>query len=1034
MRLQQLVAGWRGAERGQPLSDLHAECAAAVGPGGRHLLPAGVLHVRRLDTTTLAAALQRRPGQPRGAVLSFRVAPHGGFDAALVPVGPAGEPADRFLLAIEEELPLRDQVALYGHAIGHLLLNRESRQMGQLLPLDPQDGYSHAEILGELRLLENVRRPLDRRVLETYPLLAGLLGAREQPPASLTDMTVDLRQRLAHAGWRGQLVEAPYTFTAGRVYISGNSVRRGPKLTADALLRAEASLPLALVQTRRAGETLEVAERRLMEYARERLALPFAYLLDSDGTVHELDWSAGRDAVRRALGALPGRDELWDRWSAALDLEDRNARDTLLYPYQLSRSRPRYYQEAAINRAVIAALRARRGLRQPRILLTLATGTGKTKVAFQIVWKLKRARAIGNVLFITDRDYLLGQAMDNEFAPFGDARHRIQGGTNTSRDIYFATYQAIAEDERRKGLYREYPSNFFDLVIIDECHRGSAQDESNWRAILEYFTDAVQVGLTATPLRDDNVQTYEYFGEPITIYSLRTGIQDGFLAPYRVRRIVMSTVAEPVRSSEESTPHATVTSALETSATLRARTQTVAEHLAEYMRRTGPFAKTIVFCVDQAHAEDMRLALEAAMSEQVARYPGYVERIVADEGQEGKRALGRFSTPDERTPVIVTTSKLLTTGVDVPTCKNIVLARPIGSMVEFKQIIGRGTRLHEPEKTWFTILDYSGATQLFFDPEFDGDPELVEVEPLVPEPIQRAAPLPQSPEQLADEPVLPIVEPGDTEVVDADGVAHETEVPGPVTGDGARAPATIKAPAAEHQPPSEPVQVGGDDGAMPYEVTAAPKGPEIQEDPGGYISRSGIPEITTYTPASDGRVIKVTGEIVYELGPDGTTLRVLSFRDYAAAALEGLAPTSTDLRQRWLRDEQRAEIRRRLTEEGVDLQTLATSMGQPDADPLDLLLHVAFGQPVLSRRDRADRVRREQEAFFARHSPAARVILDTVLQKYVTGEAQDVNDPELLKVLPLSSQGTFVELAQRFGGGAKVRSALRELQELLYSA
>ncbi len=764
LRLQQLVAGWRGAERGQPLSALHDECLNAVGPGGRHLLPAYLLPVRNLDETNLRTAIQRANGRLRGTSVRFRFRVSGRFDAALVPFGPTGTTPDRWLFAFEENLSVREQVALYGHALGHLLLNREQVQLGQLPPLDPRDGHAHRDTLAELRLDEAVRQLVDRRVLETYPLLAELLRGREEPPITLDTATNDLRQQLAHAGWRGPFLNSPYVFTNGRVYIRGTVPQHGRKLRVDALLRAAASLPIAVVQTIHAGQTREAVIQRLKEYAHFRLTVPFAYLLEEDGTMLEFDWTTGEEPKRAVRSTVPTRDELLNRWLASLELSDATARNALTQPYRLG-AMPRYYQEAAINRAIIATLQAKRQKRSPRILLTLATGTGKTKVAFQLLWKLKRSSAIRNVLFITDRDYLLSQAMDNEFAPFGDARTRILGEAKTSRDVVFATYQAIADTGERLGLYRSYPRNFFDVVIIDECHRGSAQEDSRWRTILEHFDTAIQIGLTATPLKNDMVQTDDYFGEPIYTYSLRTGINDGFLAPYRVRYVLMGSKQEEEQSQEthevqkapptpvaSSTPSSTSTQDdgfdadasmngqeinEETAATLIARTSLIAQHLATYLRQSDPLAKTIVFCVDQAHAESMRVALEQACSEYVMRYTGYIERIVSEEGTEGKRALGRFSTPEERTPVIVTTSRLLSTGVDVPTCKNIVLARPVRSMVEFKQIIGRGSRLHEPDKTWFTIIDYAGAIRLFFDASFDGDPELVEVEPLLPQ-LQQA--------------------------------------------------------------------------------------------------------------------------------------------------------------------------------------------------------------------------------------------------------------------------------------------------------
>src|SRR5437868_3329668 len=600
MRLQQLVTGWRGAERGQPLSVLHNECLNAVGPGGRHLLPASLLLVKNLDETHLQAAIRTSNGKGRGSRVRFRVKMPGRFDSALVPTGAAGEVPDRWLLAVEENLSLRDQVALYGHALGHLLLNREQEKLGQLPQLDPRDGYAHSDWLAELRMLETVRQPLDRRVLETYPLLTELLGGREEASAVIDLASSDLRQRLAQFGWRGQYVETPYVFTNGRVFIRENSTQHGRKLRVDALLRAEASLPIAVVQTIHAGQTREDVVRRLMEYAHNRLAVPFAYLLEDDGSIQEFDWTAGDTPAQAVLTDLPARDTLWNRWAQALGLTDKQAKDALHYPYQLSAPKPRYYQEAAINRAVIAVLQAKRNLRPPRILLTLATGTGKTKIAFQLVWKLKRTRAIRNVLYLTDRDWLLSQAMDNDFAPFGDARDRIRGEAATSHDILFATYQAIADNETRSGPYRHFPRDFFDVIIVDECHRGSAQADSRWRVILEHFESAVQIGMTATPLSTETVQTDEYFGRLIHSYSLRMGINDGFLAPYRVRRVLMGAKQEEEQTGEAEEVETQANNEIvsrdeedsfipdtpiieETSATMRARTRVIAQHLAAYM-------------------------------------------------------------------------------------------------------------------------------------------------------------------------------------------------------------------------------------------------------------------------------------------------------------------------------------------------------------------------------------------------------------------------------------------------------------------
>jgi len=1074
VRLQQLVAGWQGAERNQPLSELHNECLNAAGPGGRHLLPARLLLVEDLDETHLQAALHRLNGKWHGGQLRFHFKVAGRFDAALVPIGPAGEPPDRWLLAIEAHLLIREQVALYAHALGHLLLNNEQAKMDRLPALDPTDGYAHRDMLAELRMLETTRQPLDRRVLETYPSLTALLGVRDEPPAVLDLVASDLRRRLAQWGWRGQqYVETPYVFTNGRVSIGEASIRHGKKLRVDALLRAEVSLPIAVVQTIHAGEIREEVIRRLKEYAHNRLAVPFAYLMDTDDTIHEFDWTMSEEPVHSVLTALPDRDALRNRWLEALGLTDRQAQEALQYPYQLSSHKPRYYQEAAINRAVIAVLQAKRGLRKLRILLTLATGTGKTKIAFQLAWKLKRARAIRNVLYLTDRDWLLSQAMDNDFAPFGDARQRILGEAKTSRDIVFATYQAIADNEARAGLYHDFPRDFFDVIIVDECHRGSAQDDSRWRTILEYFESAVQIGMTATPLSTEAVQTDAYFGKPIYTYSLRTGINDGFLAPYRVRRVLMgekqvdeqdAQPAETELSETSDISHAAVATVAgvvgvadgdeddnypvdpileETSATLRTRTRAIARHLATYMQQTDQLAKTIVFCVDQEHAEKMRGALEVACAEQVMRYRGYIERIVSEEGTEGKRALGRFSTAEERTPVIVTTSRLLSTGVDVPTCKNIVLARPVGSLVEFKQIIGRGSRLYEPEKTWFTIIDYAGAIKLFFDPNFDGDPELVEVEPLVPQPQPQA----EEGGVVTGTPGTLAVKEDTTSSLEGQ---HMVEVPVPLlTGllvsqhrpEEFNYQPAVAAPASpSEQVPIEAKPALPGTAAIIAQPLAIGDASATAQPPLHGGNSTEMPVLVSEPPVvvkqtRSGRTIQVIGEYVYDLAPDGKTLIPrASYREYTAAALKDIVKTPLDLRARWLNKDQREALRGQLSEEGVDLQALATVLQHPEVDPLDLLSYVAFGQEMPTRSQRVERIFREHAGFFNRYRPEAREMLKAILGKYVAGEAADISDPELLKVPPLSEQGTFVELARSFGGGQGVRTALRELQQLLYSA
>lgn len=1053
-RLQGIVTGWQGAERGQALGDLHQQCQDVAAFLKTAVLPSRLVVVPNLDGASLREALKQQ--RIRGDV-RFRVPPIGRFDAALVPVGPANKPADRWVFALGTGLSPREKVALYAHALAHLLLNQDTLNLGLRPPLNPRDGYVHADTLEELRLIDSTRSPVNARVLDTYPRLASLLHPVADLPLSSTRVTSP-REKLAAWGWKGSLVVSPYEFTDGRVYVSGDTIRRGPTLRADALLRAEASLPIAVVRARRGDEGLDQALQRLEEQAR-RLLLPFAYLVEDDGTVHELE-TGGTEVPWQIRRDIPARNELLHRWLDVLGLDDERARTALTYPYNISSGRKmRYYQESAVNRAVAAVLQARDGKRAPRVLLTMATGTGKTYVAFQIVWKLKRTRSVSNVLFLTDRDFLLGQAMDNDFAPFGDARSRIRGEVETARDVLFATYQAIADEDGRPGLFRRYPRDFFDLVIIDECHRGSAQDESNWRSILDHFDGAIHIGLTATPLRTDNVRTYRYFGEPVAIYSLRDGISDGFLAPYRVRRVLMS---DPDSPEDGGHGHAQLdivavasNEPLVPASFLVANTDVIARHIAAYLRETDPMAKTIVFCVDQQHAQDMRHALRRECAATVERYPGYIERIVADEGEDGKRVLGRFGTPDEKLPVIVTTSRLLTTGVDVPTCKNIVLARPVSSMVEFKQIIGRGTRLFPPGKTWFTIVDYAGATHHFFDPEFDGDPETVDVTRLQPEPAANAEPAAVQVDVATERQSQggeDVVEAGPIEAVhgtDGTMVRAVREHGGPLDEDGSDRPLETS-DRGEVETPEEPIEypmVGGkkerthgtaDDESQASEQatlgsnlgTGAPR-------PSESSTVTPIP-LTPGTPLRQvaGRSLSIRGEYIYELAPDGKTLRPLAnYAEYASDALASLRTTPSDLRQRWSHEEQREEILGTLRDAGIDLRELARVLRQPDADPLDLLSHVTAGTPVRSRQARAERLRQRHAAFFDRFPPEVRAILEAVLEKYVRGEVQeekDVNDVGLLKVPPLSQQGTLMELVTRLGGGDTARAALQEMQRLLY--
>ncbi|NPD17622.1 DEAD/DEAH box helicase family protein [Xinfangfangia sp. D13-10-4-6] len=778
--------------------------------------------------------------------------------------------------------------------------------------------------------------------------------------------------KLQEAGWddRPHAINEQRTFTDGRIVFVGGKARRGKQKRADYVLRYSPDFPIAVVEAkaryRHAADGLQQAK----DYA-EVLGLKFAYATNGAEIV-EFDYTTG---IERVLDAFPGPGELWARQRAAEGLDDPVAAERLLTPNFPDRAKPlRYYQEIAVNRAVQAVLQG-----QKRILLTLCTGAGKTAVAFQISWKLWSARWNGKgvnrtpkILFLADRNVLVDDPMAKDFSPFGDARHKIAGGIAIkSRDMYFAIYQSIARDENRPGLYREYPRDFFDLIIVDECHRGSARDDSNWREILEWFEPATQIGMTATPRREENVDTYTYFGDPLYEYSLAQGIADGFLAPYRVHRVITDYDAAGWRPSRgeldrygrEIPDNEYQTRDFERVVALRARTRAIARHLAGFMAEIDRMAKTIVFCVDQEHALEMRQALAELNADLVRDNPDYVCRVTADEGDIGRGHLSKFQDVETSTPVILTTSQLLTTGVDAPTCKNVVLARTVGSMPEFKQIIGRGTRLRpDYGKLAFNIIDYTGtATRMFADPAFDGDP-VREAESVINEEGETI-------EEREAEDVAP--EPGD--------LPDTPERPEPPLGD----------------PDPEP-------GPRKFYV--------------------------------DGGEVSVVRHLVYELDAEGRKLACRQLTDYTGDKVRTLYPNASELRSDWLDPERRAEIIERLEEKGIDLDTLAEAVGKPEADPFDLLCHLAYNAPLRTRRERADHLLHEQDVFLARFSPEAREILDAVLEKYAEHGSAQFKLPDILEVPPFNEWGNVIEIARRFGGGKELRSAVTELQRLLYIA
>jgi type I restriction enzyme R subunit len=769
--------------------------------------------------------------------------------------------------------------------------------------------------------------------------------------------------KLYAAGWNDDQINEQRTFTDGRIIVAGTRVRRGQQKRADYLLRYRPDLMIAIVEAKASYKTAEDGLQQAKEYALV-LDVKFAYATNGKEII-EHDFLTGKES---SLSAFPSPDELWCRLQNLIGLKGADDQQRFLTPSLPIPGKPlRYYQEIAVNRVIQAILAGKR-----RVLVNMATGTGKTDVAFHLCWKLWSTRwnRLGEprrprILYLSDRSILVDDPKDKQFAPFGDARWKIQGEAIKSREIYFATYQAIAKDERRPGLYRDYSPAFFDLVIVDECHRGSARDESNWREILEYFAPAYQLGMTATPLREENRDTYQYFGTPVYTYSLRQGIDDGFLAPYRVHRIVTDVDATGWRPSPEECdrygrpiPDENYeTPDFEKIIVLKARTQAIAKSITDFLHNSDPFAKTIIFCVDQEHAGEMRLAINNLCSDLVQKHPDYVVRIVSDEGDIGRGYLSRFQELETVTPTVVTTSRLLTTGVDIQTCKNIAIVRVINSMTEFKQIIGRGTRVRSDYgKLWFSILDYTGsATRLFADPAFDGDP----IDPPTELPIDRPIPQPEAPPEEAP----------------------------------------------KHYP----------EGGQDY--------PEIHE-------REEQPLRKFYV---DGGSVEIAAQVVYELDANGKRLRVVTFIEYTSETVQSLWTSAAELRSRWSKAEERTAIIEALEQRGITIDQLIESAKQPDADPFDLLCNLAFNAPIRTRRERAELLRKGRRDFWEIFKPEARDILNEILDKYIDYGAAQFKIPDILKVPPISKHGNILEIAEKFGGPDILRNAIHNMQALLYA-
>ncbi len=782
---------------------------------------------------------------------------------------------------------------------------------------------------------------------------------------------------LRRAGWdEATQIRREVSFTKGRIIVRGRLVSRGKGKQADYVLHYKPNLPIAVIEAKDSMHAVGDGMQQALDYA-ETLHTPFVFSSNGEGFVfHDRTGLSPERETNLSLDAFPSPSELWERYRVWKDLKPETENVvTQDYFSDGSEKTPRYYQVNAINAAIEAIAKGR-----GRLLLVMATGTGKTYTAFQIIWRLWKAGRKKRILFLADRNVLVDQTMVNDFRPFGPAMAKLSPRAktiektieragdssqdlsaaidrtrriDTSYEIYLGLYQALTGPEDRQKVFRQFSPGFFDLIVIDECHRGSAAEDSAWREILDYFSSATHLGLTATPRETAYVSNIGYFGEPVYTYSLKQGIRDGFLAPYKVVKVHIDRDVEGYRpepgqldrDGHEVEDRLYNTKDFDRSLVLDERTRLVARKLSQFLKESGDrFQKTMVFCVDQEHASRMRQALINENADLVADNHRYVMRITGGDS-EGQAQLGNFIDPESRYPVLVTTSRLLSTGVDAQTCRLIALDREVGSMTEFKQIVGRGTRVHQDTgKFYFTLMDFRGASNHFADPEFDGEP-------------------------------VQIYEPGEDD---------------PIT------------------PPDE------EDQAI---VGDPPPGP---------------PPDTRRKVYVDGIAVTIVAERVEYLDGYGT-LVTESLRDFTRKALKKRFASLDDFLRRWKAAERKQAILEELEAEGLALDTIAQELGQElgkNLDPFDLICHVAFDAKPLTRRERAQHVRKRD--VFHKYGGQARAVLDALLVKYADEGVLNLDDANVLRIPPFTKLGTPVQLIRAFGNKDRFLAAVHDLQAALY--
>ena len=752
------------------------------------------------------------------------------------------------------------------------------------------------------------------------------------------------------AGWEPiKQIRREVTLTPGPIVVRGEMSSRNKKKKkfADYVLHKEPGVPIAVVEAKDNNCTVGQGMQQALGYS-EILQVPSAFSSNGDAFAsHNKVPKSGEDIETQfPLESFPTPEELWQRFKTFRGIEDKNE-SLVLEPYHLDSSgkEPRYYQVDAINRVIEAVAKG-----QKRVLLVMATGTGKTYTTFQIIWRLWKAKVVKRVLFLVDRNILADQTLVNDFKPFGSVMAKVKNRKiDPAYEIPPALYQAITGPDEEDKIFKSVSPDFFDLIIIDECHRGSAADDAAWKEILNYFSNAIQIGMTATPKETKYVSNINYFGESVYTYSLKQGIEDGFLAPYKVVRI---DIDKDIRGwtppsgmkddlGQEIEGRTYDQKDMDRILILNQRTKLVAKRVMKLLNATDPFAKTIIFCEDIDHAERMRSAIVNAAGEIAIENPKYVMRITGDSA-EGKAELDNFIDPESRFPVIATTSDLLTTGVDAKTCKLIVLDKTITSMTIFKQIIGRGTRIDEEyNKYFFTIMDFKKATELFRDPKFDGEPVI-------------------------------IYEPAD----DDDPVPPDPEEPDDDDGDD-----------------------DGGDGGGRYKIVVS------------------------------GVSVEIIAERVEYYGPDGNLITE-SYRDFTRKQIKSEFSSLDDFLSRWNTAKKKQTIIELLEEHGIILENLAQEVGKDYSD-FDLICHIAYDQPPLTRKERANNVKKRN--YFTKYGELTRAVLTALLDKYADKGVSAIENTKVLKLRPFCEIGTPVEIInQVFGGKDKYEAAIQELEEELF--